>query len=513
MNGLQLTLKNYIMKKTLFLVLFVIASMQSQTVSYVASTENIANPERGFYKWTTGNSTGTFSALDVSELTSYRTNDKITLVLRLYLLDAFKTTPISQDFLIKIKNDFDALRAAGVKCVLRFKYTDVDGTDANKAQIIAHIEQLKPITTIYQDVISSLSSGFIGDYGEWWNSVNFGTYNLTAQNLADRKEIGLKIMELVPLRMMALRTPIFQRLVGGNTPITAQTAYNGSINSRIGAHNDCFLSSSDDVGTYSSPEDYTYLESQSKYTFDGGEVCRLTTYSDCSNAVASMTRFHFSYLSTVYNEDVLNYWKSNGCFDEIQKRLGYRYELLNSTLSNAMLTINLQNVGFATIFNLSKAYLIMKNISNATEYKFILNTDLRLWQAGQQTQLVHNMQLSTVPNGNYKLFLFLPDAPDGVPPTFEPLYSIQCANIGTWEPIKGYNDLKLVYSVANLSTQIFLNSDKINVTNLDKYTLQVFDLTGKLVSTSFDISNLSNSVYIVKVKSDGMLYTQKIVKK
>lgn len=513
MNGLQLNFKNHTMKKTLFLVLFVIASMQSQTVSYLASTENIANPERGFYKWFMGNSTGTFTPLDPVKLTSFRVSDKITLVLRLYLLDAFKTTPISQDFLDKMKNDFEVLRTSGVKCVLRFKYTDANGTDASKAQIIAHINQLKTVTTLYQDVISSLSSGFIGDFGEWYNSVNFGTSNLTAQNLADRKEVGLKIMELVPLRMMAMRTPFYQRLIGGNTPTSAATAYNGSINSRIGAHNDCFLSSADDVGTYSSPEDYTYLESQSKYTFDGGETCRLTTYSECSNAVASMTRFHFCYLSTDYNTEILNYWKANGCFDEIQKRLGYRYELLNSTISNTILTINLQNVGFASIFNLSKAYLVMKNISNATEYKFILNTDLRLWQAGQQTQLVHNMQLSSVPNGNYELFLFLPDAPDGVPPDFEPLYSIQCANVGTWVPIKGYNDLKQVYTVANLSTQIFVNSNRINVTNLDKYTLQVYDLTGKLVSTSFDISNLANSVYIVKVKSDGMLYTQKIVKK
>lgn len=487
--------------------------MHSQTVNYIASSENIANPERGFYRWTIGNSTGTFTPLDAPTLKGYRVNDKVTLVLRLYLLDAFKTTPISQDFLNKIQNDFDALRTSGVKCVLRFKYTDVDGTDATKSQIIAHIEQLKAVTLIYQDVISSLSSGFIGDYGEWYNSVNFGTSNLTAQNLADRKEVGLKIMELVPLRMMALRTPFYQRLIGGNTPISAATAYNGSTNSRIGAHNDCFLSSASDYGTYSSAADYTYLESQSKYSFDGGEVCSLTSFSTCTNAIASMTKFHFCYLSMDYNSEVLTYWKTNGCYDEIQKRLGYRYELLNSTISNNMLTIHLQNVGFATIFNLSKAYLVMKNLNNAVEYKFILNTDLRLWQAGTQTTLVQNLQLAALPTGNYQLFLFLPDSPDGVPALFEPLFSIQCANVGTWEPIKGYNDLKQVYSNTTLSTQIFINNNTINVTNLDNYTLQVFDLTGKLVSTSFDVSNLASSVYIVKVKSDGILYTQKIVKK
>ena len=64
------------------------------------------------------------------------------------------------------RNDFAILRTAGVKCVLRFRYTDADGEDATKAQIIAHIDQLMAVTIPNQDVISSVSAGFIGQYGE-----------------------------------------------------------------------------------------------------------------------------------------------------------------------------------------------------------------------------------------------------------------------------------------------------------------------------------------------------------
>ena len=65
-----------------------------------------------------------------------------------------------------------------------------------------------------------MEAGFIGQYGEWYYSKNYGTSSLTAQNIADRKEIGLKILELAPDRMVAFRTPTFQTLVGGATPIS-----------------------------------------------------------------------------------------------------------------------------------------------------------------------------------------------------------------------------------------------------------------------------------------------------
>lgn len=516
------------MKKLVLMLLFTVA-MQSQTQNYTSSSEIIANPERGQYHYTQGNSVGIFTPLDKTTLVGYRTNEKITLIWRSYNLDAFKTQPISTSFLNSIQADFNTMRVAGVKCILRFSYTKIDGTDASKSQILAHIEQLKPITQANEDVISNMEAGFIGNYGEWYASINFGQDNLTAQNLADRKEVGLKIMELTPNRVVSFRTPTIQRSIGGNSPVSSLTAYNGSINSRIAAHNDCFLSSPSDYGTYiNSTTDYTYLENQSKYTFDGGETCSLTTYSECSNAVYTMNRFHFNYLNTDYNQTVTTNWSSNGCYDEIKRRLGYRFELLNSNITtDNLLTINLQNVGFANIFNERKAYLVLKNTSTNSEYSFQLNTDIRKWQSGTQTQIVQSLNLD-IPSGTYQLYLNLPDSQIA-----NPLFSIQCANVGTWDAIKGYNNLNQTFTISSTavvaptpittttevpvadSVQILLiNNSIITVYNLptSSFTVKVYNLSGRLKSTSVDISNLKSGYYIVKVYSNGIVYSQKIYK-
>ena len=78
--------------------------------------------------------------------------------------------------------------------------------------------------------------------------------------------------------MVAFRTPTFQTLVGGATPISSTEAYKGTVNSRVALHNDAFLSSSSDVGTFSNTtKEYPYLEIQSKYKID----CPLSISGNC----------------------------------------------------------------------------------------------------------------------------------------------------------------------------------------------------------------------------------------
>jgi hypothetical protein len=529
------------MKKVLLMLLFTVA-LQAQTKSYVSSTENFSNPERGWYKYSKAQSTTTFSFLSQSSLTSSRINEKVTLILRIYDLGAFKNTPISQTFLDNILKDFNTLRLSGVKAIIRFRYTEVDAVDATKAQIISHIEQLKTITIPNQDVISNIEAGFIGQYGEWYYTNNFGNNGVvSAQNLADRKEIGLKILELAPDRMVAFRTPSFQQIISGTTSISSTEAYNGSAKSRVALHNDAFLSSSSDVGTFKNTAvEYPYLEGQSKYTFCGGESNQLnTTYQNCTNAVSMLNKFHYNYLNIGYYGATLDLWKTSGCYDEIQRRLGYRFELLNSTISNNSLTINLQNVGFGNVFNQRKAFIVLRNTSTNVEYSFPINSDVRLWHRGTQTQIIQNLNLD-VPVGTYSLFLNLPD-----PQIANPLFSIQFANVGVWDATKGYNNLNQTYAKTATTVSItpepvvitepivvvepvvtttpvvvqpvkitLINNSIITVTNLPvkEFTIEVYNLSGRLRSRSTNISNLRSGYYIVKVYSGGNIYTQKIYK-
>ena len=86
------------------------AAAQNTTVTYTASTENIANPERGFYQHE-GTSASSYDPLSQSSLTSYRVNNKQTLILRLFYLDTFKTSPISSTYLAAMR--IRMIRTAG----------------------------------------------------------------------------------------------------------------------------------------------------------------------------------------------------------------------------------------------------------------------------------------------------------------------------------------------------------------------------------------------------------------
>jgi len=503
--------------KKLLILLLILSTMatQSQTITYTPSTENFTNPERGWYKYSKAESTTTFSFLSSSTLKGYKNTDKITLVLRIYDLGAFKTTPISQTFLDNIQTDFNTLRTAGVKCVLRFRYTETDAVDATKAIILSHIEQLKPITLANQDVIHVVEAGFIGQYGEWYYTTNFGNKGvLTTQNIADRKEVGLKIMELAPTRMVMFRTPYFQQMIGGTTPISNTTAYNGSVNSRIGLHNDAFLSSNSDSGTYKSTStEYPYLDVQSKYTFCGGESNALfPAKQDCSVVFSWLTRFHYNYLNFGYHPDVITLWQTGGCYNEIARRLGYRFELVSSTITDGVLTINIKNVGFANIFNQRKVILIAKNTNTNTQFSFEFNTDIRKWNAGETIQITQDL-VNNLGEGEYSLFLNLPDNNGNI------LHSIQLANTGVWDATKGINNLNLTYTKGNvaqppLTVSIFLQGTTIIVNNLTNYTIAVYNMKGQLVRTTNDLTGVRRGYYIIKVTNvNGVVYTQKIYKK
>lgn len=425
------------MKKLLLLLLLLFSVIiNAQTVTYTPDYTNFTNPERGLYYYTKAKSTS-YSLLTVAQLNGYKATNKISTIWRSFYIDAFKTTPISASYLANMQTDFNTMRSAGVKCIIRFNYSDVDDIEASKTQILSHIDQLKPVLQANEDVISSLEAGFIGKYGEWYYSSNFGTGTLTAQNLADRKEIGLAIMSLCPNRMVAFRTPTIQRQIGGNTPISLATAYDGSINSRVSAHNDCFLASGSDYGTYiNTTTDYDYLAAQSLYTFDGGELCNLSTYSTCLNAFDKMAKFHFNYLNTNYNVTVWDDLTANGCYDEIVRRLGYRFEMIDSNISNNTLTLRLKNVGFSNVFNNRNVYIVLKNTADGITYSFKLNTDIKFWGAGTTVTITDDLMSHVVPFGNYELFLNIPDKT-----LTNTSYSIQMANLGVYDSTTGYNRL------------------------------------------------------------------------
>lgn len=88
-------------------------------------------------------------------------------------LAPFRAGPIPDEFLARLEEGFRAVRASGIKVVLRFYYSeDLGRPDAPKAVVLRHLEQLKPVLAAHADVIAVLQAGFIGAWGEWHGSTN-----------------------------------------------------------------------------------------------------------------------------------------------------------------------------------------------------------------------------------------------------------------------------------------------------------------------------------------------------
>ena len=259
--------------------------------------------------------------------------------------------------------------------------------------------------------------------------------------------------------MILIRYPQLKNQMYGSTrAITESEAHKETILSRLGYHNDCFLSSQDDVGTYQDiPTEYPFMEQETKYLPIGGETCAVfAPRTQCPTAQSEMQRFHYSFLNIDYHPDVIASWKRDGCFVNIQNRMGYRYELVNAafpssvSLRQPQLTflIRVINNGFATIYNKRIVYLVLRNLITRQDYSIALQTDPRYWFSGQEQTIVETVNLPVgISVGEYRLFLNLPDLSSSL--RFRPEYSIRLANEETWEPTSGFNSLHHTLIITN----------------------------------------------------------------
>lgn len=474
---------------------------QPPTVMYTESNADFPNPERGFYRYSETR-TSNFTTLDANVLKGYRNLHSISnanykvfssLVFRYYVLDDLKNTPIPQAILDKINNDMTAARTAGVKLIPRFVYSITQNAgncpegficppygDASKASIIQHISNLKSVLHANADVIASVQLGFIGTWGEQYYtdffgdpSSNGGQGKLTDQNWADRAEVLKALLEAVPnSRMVQVRYPqAKQRYIYGvnalvsAAPMTEAEAFVADEKSRIGFHNDCFVSGRNDTGTF---EDYgnsstgrsssntvvsvlkDYKRKESKYVVVGGETCTpFAPDSDCEpagRAQAAFAEMHYSYINANYNNVVNNSWQSGGCMDNIKKNLGYRFVLQNAAFPTAVkggnnlnFTINIANKGYASPYNARPVQLLLRHSGTKAITTLPISSDVRKWYSGNIKLESSVVVPANLAKGDYELLLNFPDAYESI--ATRPEYSIRLANNDVWEETTGYNKL------------------------------------------------------------------------
>ena len=143
-----------------FILLVPLTCWAQVQVLYQPSDEIFINPERGFYTQVT--TYDAQSPLTLNTLNSIKSQGK-SIILRMYYLKSFRNTPLNSSLLTMIGNDFNLLRQAGMKSIVRFAYSDNIGQpDAPLNIVLNHIDQLKPLLQQNTDVIMVMQAGFIG---------------------------------------------------------------------------------------------------------------------------------------------------------------------------------------------------------------------------------------------------------------------------------------------------------------------------------------------------------------
>lgn len=298
---------------------------EMEDITYKPTDEIFPNPERGFYKYSLIELGSGSGALSYSQISAYRSNG-ISLVMRYFYLKNFKDIPLSTDALNEIDKDFETARRAGIKVIPRFAYSqDQNEPDASLEIIKQHLDQLKPVFEKNADVIATVQAGFIGSWGEWYYTTN----NLN--NVSARREVINKMLEVIPKnRTIQLRIPAYkQEYTYRKTPLTIEEAFSGSNISRIGHHNDCFLASATDYGTYVNPtEDKAFLNMECLFVPIGGETCPPSGVDPATSEKAQndMRYLRWSYLNEDYYKGVNNTWIVQGGMDNIKRELGYRFD-------------------------------------------------------------------------------------------------------------------------------------------------------------------------------------------
>jgi hypothetical protein len=424
------------------------------TINFEPSFEDFPNPERGFYVQSAYSSGSTPQT--VLQLKAIR-NQNFSLLRMYYVLELWREAALPQDFLDRLELDLSRAREAGIKMIPRFAYNFGMFPDASLNRILAHLEQLKPVLQKNADVIAFMEAGFVGAWGEWHSSTNNLMTNGNV-NDASRAIVEKELSILPNTRSIALRTPSYKFAISGNAALTADQAFDGSSRARIAAHNDCFLASESNWGTYKNRKlEMDFYHQDNLFVAQGGETCNSNAeaqpYIGCDNALTELAYLRFSTLNIGYEQGVLNGWTAGGCMNQIKQRLGYRFVLLNAKIpdrvkpgSSFSLNISLKNDGFAVPYNPRLLELQLQEVTTGKIVNVKLeggraqNQDPRFWQPAQSYMV--NLEVGVpadLSEGDYRVRLALPDPEPNLYSRAD--YAILFANKNTWQT-SGANDLQ-----------------------------------------------------------------------
>lgn len=410
------------------------APQETVTVRFTPSKVPLVNPERGFYRPARGD----LSTLDTAFLkTAYR--DGFRLIYVRIDLERWRTAALPPDYLTKLDTGFAAARRAGVKLIVRAVYNYPQGEtgyrdaqDAPLPVVLQHLAQLKPVLHANADVIAFVQAGFIGAWGEWHTSSN----GLTEP--AARNAIRDALLASVPQeRFVQFRYP----------PYIRQWTMPLQPSGRIGFHNDCFLASVTDVGSFSDDAQTRAVEQEHMDRLGdvapfGGETCNpaddagATPRTACADILREGPRYNLTYLNVAYYRRLFHdNWIAQGCDAEIEGRMGYRLGLLDAAHparaargATLAMRLTVRNDGWARPYNPRRVEIVLRNRASDTVLRLPAEgVDVRSWLPGTSRRVALDATLPrSMTAGTYAVALALPDPAPRL--SADPRYAIRPAN-------------------------------------------------------------------------------------
>ena len=437
------------------------------TLRYAADFASIIpNPERGWHNRRDVDGRGK----DVRNFADVKAAGHRLVHTYLRLDDFSNTNELSPAYLANLQAGLDAIRAAGLKIILRPSHTYSASPAVSEDRILRHIEQLNAVIATNADVVSHLETGYLGKWGEWHS----GPYTELSKKAdgATRYRIIKRILDTTPDTLpLAMRYPMHLREILDELPVPEGSKPLSQIQrDRLGLHNDCFLYDNHDRGTYARYATWfgnQTLEQQKQYAFDlitsyGGN--RIMGGETCSAAIAriddtqhDMAKANWTEININFWQKAIEMWKQRTLpasgndpaeteFDRISRKLGYRLRLIDATFPTSAtagrsfsFAANLSNDGYASVIKPRPIHLVFDNGTDRYNVQ-LSEVDVRKWVNGEVTLSKQTVTLpAKMPSGTYKLALWLPDYYPNL--QSRPEYSIRFANRGIWDETKGYNVL------------------------------------------------------------------------
>ena len=347
-----------------------------------------------------------------------------------------------------------------------------------------HIDAVAAMLGDYKDVIAYIQAGYLGNWGEW----NTGGEDedgipYTPANAPLLYSISQR-NEIIDYVLAAYKAKNIMQHVELRRPVFAKEVVERNPSAKVGLHNDCFMTTTSDMGTYSnfdecdpsndpdcpnfasSAEAKAWAQSFTANASFGGETCpEVPTGSErwllCSNMTSSTgdpAKLHLCYLNGDFSPKAVETWEKGDlqgsvCYDEIRLRLGYRFEVTRVEYTPTVaagqtfqVRVDVENTGWAKLHKPRQANLVLRNGSTTHVHNVPSGAGaVASWAPGQTTTISVDAPAPSAGTYSVRLWIPDPDAPSWIP------YAVKLAtkrnNANVFDATTGENKLGVSITV------------------------------------------------------------------